>query len=88
MSELEDEILKREDARTSLLDFTLYTMPEYEVNWHHKVICDVLDRFLAGEIKRLIIETAPRHGKSEIGSRRFPAYALGKYPDKSIISCS
>jgi len=87
-TEFVKEQYERKKARESLLDFTLYTMPEYEVNWHHRVICDILDRFLAGEIKRLIIETAPRHGKSEIGSRRFPAYALGKYPDKSIISCS
>ena len=88
MSELEDEILKREDARTSLLDFTLYTMPEYEVNWHHRVICDVLDRFLTGDIDRLLIEMPPRHGKSELASRRFPAYVMGRYPDTSIISCS
>ena len=30
----------------------------------------------------------PRHGKSEIASRRFPAYALGRYPDLSIIATS
>lgn len=30
----------------------------------------------------------PRHGKSELASIRFPAWYLGKNPDKEIISCS
>ncbi len=83
-----EERITREKARSSLLDFTTYTMPSYEVNWHHRVICDVLDRFLEGDITRLLIETAPRHGKTELASKRFPAYALGKDPDLSVISCS
>jgi hypothetical protein len=27
----------------------------------------------------------PRHGKSELASRRFPAYFIGRNPDRSII---
>lgn len=30
----------------------------------------------------------PRHGKSELASRAFPAYALGRQPDRQIISAS
>lgn len=30
----------------------------------------------------------PRHGKSELVSRRFPAYLLGRNPDAQIISCA
>lgn len=30
----------------------------------------------------------PRHGKSELASRRFPAWFLGKNPDRSIIAAS
>ena len=30
----------------------------------------------------------PRHGKSELASRRFPAWFLGNYPDRSIIAAS
>ncbi len=30
----------------------------------------------------------PRHGKSELGSRRFPAWYLGRNPGKSIIAAS
>mgnify|MGYP000100182282 FL=1 len=30
----------------------------------------------------------PRHGKSELASRRFPAWFLGKHPERSIIAAS
>lgn len=30
----------------------------------------------------------PQHGKSELVSRQFPAFALGRDPDRRIISCS
>lgn len=77
-----------ERARRHLLKFTEFTMPEYEKNWHHERICDALDRMVSGESKRLMIFVPPRNGKSELGSRRFPAYVLGKDPDAQIISTS
>ena len=30
----------------------------------------------------------PRHGKSELASRRFPAFYLGRYPDREFLSIS
>jgi predicted phage terminase large subunit-like protein len=78
-----------ERARSSLLAFTLYTFgSDYRVNWHHRVLCDKLDAFERGDIKRLIISMPPRHGKSELASRRLPAYILGRNPDARIIACS
>lgn len=79
---------KRELARRHMADFTLFVDDRYHMNWHHKLICDTLDRFASREIKRLIISTAPRHGKSELVSRKFPAFLLGQNPDASIIACS
>lgn len=35
-----------------------------------------------------MINMPPRHGKSELASRRFPAWFLGRHPDKSIIAAS
>jgi len=63
-------------------------MPKYHVNWHHQVIAEYLDRFVAGEIKRLMIFAPPQFGKSELVSRRLPAYLLGRNPDAQIIACS
>ena len=80
--------IDRELARKSLLDFTIYTMPDYEVNWHHQVMCSYLDKFARLEIKRLMIFAPPRYGKSEIVSRRLPAYILGMNPDAPIITAS
>jgi len=35
-----------------------------------------------------MINMPPRHGKSELASRRFPAWYLGKHPEHSIIAAS
>ena len=93
--ELERRVLsemQRRKARTSLADFTLYTYKGYLMGWFHKQICETLDQFLADIMDkkrpRLILCAPPRSGKSEITSRRFPAYALGRYPDLQIIATS
>ena len=41
-----------------------------------------------GENKRLIIETPPRHGKSELVSRKFPSFYLAHQPRHEFISAS
>lgn len=75
-------------AKRHLLDFTLHTKPDYQVNWHHKLLCEKLDDFANGKCPRLMVFMPPRHGKSELGSRRLPAYILGKNPDAQVIACS
>ena len=84
--------LTRRNAAQSLADFVLYTCPNYKMGWFHKEVCAALDAFLQDVVERksprLIITAPPRHGKSELTSRRFPAYALGRYPNLEIIACS
>ncbi|WP_410736087.1 phage terminase large subunit [Citrobacter freundii] len=79
-------------ALECLMDFTLYTNPNYETGWFNELLCAELDHFLAeveaGNMPRLMIFAPPRSGKSELASRRFPAFALGKHPDWNVISCS
>lgn len=94
------ELLARRRGRRHLLDFTTYTKPGYRVNWHHKTIADVLTDVVNGLVppsdplynpcapKRVIIEAPPRNGKSELASRRLPAFALGRNPDLEIIATS
>lgn len=78
--------------RSSMMAFTRATFPIYQPGWVHDVICTELDEFLkqvaAKQSPRLMIFVPPRHGKTELVSRRFPAYALGHYPDMSIIAAS
>ena len=83
-------------AKESLLAFTKLTMPSvedpdnpelsrYTASKHHEVICAALEEVEAGRIQRLIITMPPRHGKSELASRRFPAWFLGKDPYRQMI---
>jgi len=67
-------------ARESLLSFTTFMMPDFIVKWYHHLICYKLEQLLEGNIKKLMILMPPQHGKSEMSSRKFPAWALGKYP--------
>lgn len=84
--------LRHELASTTLIGFLLATSPTYQMGWVHAEICGELEAFLAAvrrkESPRLLLTMPPRHGKSEIASRRFPAYALGRDPDLSIIATS
>lgn len=74
--------------RGGLLSFTLETKPDYEVNWHHNLTTNYLNRFIKKEIKRLIILEPPRYGKSELSSRRLPALLHGIYPNDEILAAS
>lgn len=38
----------------------------FRVNWHHKAVCDALERVISGEIKRLIINVPPGSSKTEL----------------------
>ena len=52
------------------------------------MIAEKLEAVERGEIDRLMINMPPRHGKSELASRRFPAWFLGRHPNKSVIAAS
>lgn len=75
-------------ARKDLLEFIQYTFDgEYDANWHHELMCEKVERWIDpdSDLDRLILSTPPRHGKSEIVSRRTPPYIHGKFPDANII---
>lgn len=47
-----------------------------------------LDRVRRGECKRLMIFMPPRHGKSELVSKYFPAFLMRGHPERRVILCS
>lgn len=55
---------------------------------HCGVLIDVLERVVSGEIKRLIIQMPPRHGKSEMVSRILAAYYLARSPSRFVCLTS
>ncbi len=79
---------KAREARHSLLAFTEYTNPLYQRAQHHAQIAAKLEAVERGEIDRLMIFMPPRHGKSELASKRFPAWCLGRNPMRQIIAAS
>ncbi len=82
------ELARRELARRHLLDFVRHNFPEYRVNWHHRLLAEKLEAVERGELKRLMVFMPPRHGKSELCSVQFPAWAIGRNPDRNIIEAS
>lgn len=55
---------------------------------HLRLLSDYLLDVASGKITHLIVSMPPRHGKSELISKYFPAWYLGQYPDKRIILTS
>jgi predicted phage terminase large subunit-like protein len=80
--------LESRQSRSSLLKFTEFTNPLYQPAEHHRHICEKLEAVERGEIDRLMIFMPPRHGKSELASKRFPAWCLGRNPTRQIIAAS
>ena len=80
--------LQRVEARSDLLAFTIHTFPGYRASWHHRIVADKLTALARGDITRLILTMPPRRGKSELASRRLPAFFLGNHPDLRVIGAS
>jgi len=86
------ELAKRELARRHLLPFVQRFNEQYIPGWVHKDICLRLEQFsddvAAKKSPRLMLFMPPRHGKSELASKTFPAWHLGRYPNHEFIACS
>lgn len=76
---------KIERCRESFLPFVREMWSAFIPGRHHKIMADAFERVASGELKRLIINMPPRHTKSEFASYLFPAWFLGKFPEKKII---
>src|SRR5690348_10372705 len=80
--------LQIEMARQRLLPFVKYTMPEYHVSKAHSFLAKKLEAFEEGvrakSSPRLMVFLPPRFGKSQLCSRHFPAWLLGRNPDWNV----
>lgn len=92
MSACQKKQAKKILAKRNLIDFTTTTKPNFVTGWFNRVIAKELQQFyfdvVAGRQPRLMIFAPPRSGKSELFSRRFPAWALGRNPSLQIIASS
>jgi predicted phage terminase large subunit-like protein len=80
-----DERFKRKKAVSDPIEFAKYVYPNFKVGPHHKKLAKIFQDVVEGKKKRVIINIAPRMGKSEFSSYLFPAYFLGQDPSKKII---
>lgn len=85
-------LAERALCRRRLLPFIMKANPSYQPGWVHRLICAKLEKFAQDIVDkkspRLMLFMPPRHGKSEIASRTFPAWYLGNNPSHEVIACS
>ena len=85
-----------QQAREKFMPFVKFTMPDpadpsdvtrsvYDNRRHHDAVAAALEEVEKGNIQFLILTMPPRHGKSELVSRRFPAWFMGRHPDWSTV---
>ena len=72
-------------AKNDPIEFAKRIYPGFKVGPHHRKLAKIFQDVVDGHKKRVIINIAPRMGKSEFSSYLFPAYFLGNYPEKKII---
>jgi hypothetical protein len=65
------QLQANEACRDDFLTFVKKVWPDFIAGRHHKIIAEKLERVARGELKRLIINMAPRHTKSEFASSCF-----------------
>jgi hypothetical protein len=86
-------------ARQELLAFTRFTMPDpsdindptlsrYEEEKFHVAVAEALEAVERGEIRQLIFCMPPRHGKTELATKRFAAWYHGRHPNHDIAVAS
>lgn len=90
----EEAIAEREKYEGSLWEFFLKSWEvlepgtPLETNWHQELIVEYLELVDSGEIKKLLINIAPRSLKSKIVSVVFPAWQWLRRPSLTHLCCS
>jgi len=89
-------LLAAKEAEVDLLKYTQFTMPDYsdpspvprsryEIARHHRAMASALHDLESGVSKRVIINMGPRHGKTELATKRFLAWFSARHPEMSLI---
>jgi predicted phage terminase large subunit-like protein len=80
------ELLKKQEVcQEGFMDFIEHIWPEFICGRHHKIFAQKLEDIATGKINRLIVNMPPRHTKSEFASTYFPAWVMGRFPNKKIM---
>ena len=68
-----------------MISFVKHVWPDFVEGSHHKRVAKKFNDIANGKIKRVIINMAPRHTKSEFASYLLPAWMVGRNPKLKII---
>ena len=86
-----EELEQREHVQTcrdDLIEFCKHMDPSYIVGRHHRRLANLLMAMERGDEDRIGVSVPPRHGKSQLVSIFFPAWYLGRNPDKKVLMVS
>ncbi len=86
-----DELTTRKSNKAAyddLIDFCKLMMPDFIVGKHHRILADMLMAIERGEKDRVCVNIPPRHGKSQLVSIFYPAWFLGRNPNKKVMMVS
>ena len=90
-----------EAAYLDLIEFCKLMQADYKVGRHHRLLANLLMEIEQGRAydeegkplpetgkDRICVNIPPRHGKSQLVSIYFPAWFLGRNPDKKVMMVS
>lgn len=86
-----DELAKRKDNKAAyddLIAFCKKMQPDYIVGAHHRILANMLMAIERGDKDRICVNIPPRHGKSQLVSIMYPAWFLGRNPNKKVMMVS
>lgn len=89
--EIADTLAERKksaSARNDLIEFCKAMQPDYKVGKHHRILADLLMQLAEGRQDRVCVNIPPRHGKSQLVSIYFPAWFIGRHPNKKVLMVS
>jgi predicted phage terminase large subunit-like protein len=86
-----DSLKHAKSTSVTEMDFRQFiklVMPNYVFYRWNEILIDLLEEVVAGKLLRLVVQVPPRHGKSQLVSRLFPAYYLLKHQDRQVALTS
>lgn len=86
--EVQAERERRAAARERLIPFCQYLWPGFQTRPYRELIAGALELVERREIMRLMVFCPSQYGKSELVSRNYIPWYMGRNPDDSQIICS
>ncbi len=76
-----DPTRRRSEQGPRFRDFIRTAFPTFQFHRFSELLIDLLQQVADGQLTRLIVTCPPRHGKSQLVSRLFPAYWVSRHPE-------